>query len=91
MAVAATMDDDAVLQQLTSLGADWHAAPGKLRALLQENGVHGISEKRLKRLKAAALAAVKAVQPTRGNGEDVRPSACCTSLLGSSEAGEVDI
>ena len=53
---AAPADDAAVIAKLHSVGADWSAAASKLRDLLAAHGVHGVSEKRLKRLKQQVLA-----------------------------------
>ena len=52
------LDDETIIARLEALGADWRAAPAKLRILLQENGTHGVSEKRLKALKLRSLPTV---------------------------------
>jgi hypothetical protein len=59
------MDDDQLVACLARLGVDWAAAPAKMRTLLQEAGVQGVSEKRLKRLKAARTAPVDAPSTCR--------------------------
>lgn len=49
---ALPMDDATIIARLDSLGADWSAAPSKLRSLLLGAAVQGVSEKRLRALKA---------------------------------------
>ena len=46
------MDDVAILEIIKTLPVDWSNSPSKIRELLIENGYTGISEKRIKRLKA---------------------------------------
>lgn len=55
----ADLDDAALIARLDELGASWSAAPSKLRALLLDHGVIGVSEKRLRAIKAAQAIAVR--------------------------------
>ena len=52
---ASAAEDKALIERLLSLGLDWGASPARMRSLLQQSGMHGISEKRLKKLKASRL------------------------------------
>ena len=56
------LSDAAVVAALAACSADWSAAPAKLRALLQEHGIGGVSEKCLKRLKQTFATAAIATQ-----------------------------
>jgi hypothetical protein len=85
-----------VYARLRELGAEWSSSPAKLRLMLRESGMEGVSEKRLRTMKARATssaqtggAASKVASKVRGVVEPSMPRRAQRGSAASKVASKV--